>query len=626
MDLQKYTLESFNEVEPYKELELIEDSFEKAREEKRLADYAASLGFDRRQFQRMLRAYRKQLKDSSIVVLENGGLTDFDGQRDALMLASWNADESGIWRKARDGTREYACSHPIYPSRLLTNVDTGEVKVELSFKRGTEGRWASYVVDYDTAANARNVVSLAKIGVNVDSNTAKNLVAYLSEITNKNYDKIPKVKTVSHLGWNREGFAPYTGGVEYDGNPNFDSIYKAVKPKGSTESLAAWIDEVEKCRKYSKTVKILTAASFASALIEPLNVLPFFVHLWGMDSGTGKTVAQMVAASVWGNPTVGEGLFTTFKGTQVGFELTASFLHSIPMFIDELQLAKDKNGKVNFNVYELAAGVGKIRGTKTLGIAAVPKWNICFITSGETPIVSEHDGAGALNRVIEVECTAAKKCVEDGHRTATILKSNYGFGGRAFILHLMKDGEIGRAKELYEKFYAECIKDQASEKQAMAAATILTADALACEWIFADEPLTVDEIKEFLKSSQAVSLAERGYSYLCDWVNMNINNFITDSREVVTGQCFGKVQYVPEKGKDVAFIYPAAFDKACEDAQISPKALLSHLNTKGLLYVDAAKGQRTLKKATKINGATVRMCAIVLQNDEEKEAPEEYPF
>lgn len=56
------------------------------------------------------------------------------------------------------------------------------------------------------------------------------------------------------------------------------------------------------------------AASFASPLLEPLNCLPFFVHLWGVDSGTGKTVALMVAASVWGDPTIGS-FVKTFDGT-----------------------------------------------------------------------------------------------------------------------------------------------------------------------------------------------------------------------------------------------------------------------------------------------------------------------
>lgn len=625
LNLENYsTADAFDTMEPYKDLELIEDAFLKQSEEQRLEAHAKKLGY--KHFKRMLSAYRKQLKSAGtgIILLENGGVTDFEGQEIELRLASWNADETGIWRKSRDGTREYACSHPICPRRLLTNIDTGEMKVELWYKRGMFGHPVTQVVDYDTIANAKNIVTLAKIGIDVDSNTAKSLVAYLSEATNMNYDALPKVKTVSHLGWNREGFAPHTGEVEFDGNPNFEKVFQAVTCKGDLDK---WYDEIMKCRAYSKTVHILTAASLASCLIEPLGVLPFFVHLWGMDSGTGKTVAQMCAASIWGNPTVGEPFFPTFKGTQVGFELLAGFLRSIPMFIDELQLAKDKNGKVAFNVYELASGTGKLRGTKTLGLATVPKWNICFITSGETPIVGERDGAGALNRVIEVECTANNKCIEDGHATANTLKANYGFGGKVFVLKLREEGNIERAKKLYEQFFTKCIDDKATEKQAMAASVILTADTLASEWMFGDDPLTVDDMKDFIKTAEAVSLSERGYHYMCDWVMINRNNFMTAENEAVPGQCFGKIED-DNKGRTIAYFYPSVFNKACEDSQINPKALLSHLDTKGLIVTDRSRrGHSKMKVLVSGQKPTVTY-ALVLNGEDGTDdiKPEEYPF
>ena len=113
---------------------------------------------------------------------------------------------------------------------------------------------------------------------------------------------------------------------------------------------------------------------------------------------------------------------------------------------------------------------------------------------------------------------------------------------------------------------------------------------------------------------------------MCDWVFMNINNFLVDGRDTTPGPCYGKIQDVPEAGGKVAFIFPTAFNKACEDEGISPKALLSHLNTKGLLYTD--KTQRGLKKVTKIGGDSVRTCAVILSRENAKNSPEdeEYPF
>ena len=160
----------------------------------------------------------------------------------------------------------------------------------------------------------------------------------------------------------------------------------------------------------STTVKIILAASFASVLLEPLNCLPFFVHLWGVDSGTGKTVALMVAASVWGDPAVG-AYVKTFDGTVVGMEKTAAFLNNLPFCLDELQLAKDSKGRTTFDVYKLAQGVGRTRGNRSGGVDLTPTWRNCILTTGESPLTGTASGAGAVNRVIDIECKSAQAVI-----------------------------------------------------------------------------------------------------------------------------------------------------------------------------------------------------------------------
>ena len=157
----------------------------------------------------------------------------------------------------------------------------------------------------------------------------------------------------------------------------------------------------------------MLAASFASALIKKIGGLCFFVHLWGVESGTGKTVALMLAASVWGNPAIGQYV-QTFNATQVGHEKTAAFLNNIPMCIDELQLSKDSHGRSKFDVYQLSQGVGRTRGTKSGGIDKTPVWDLCILTTGESPLTSDNSGAGAVNRVIDIECKAKDAVIKNG--------------------------------------------------------------------------------------------------------------------------------------------------------------------------------------------------------------------
>lgn len=566
-------------------------------EERRLTVLANDLGF--KGFKKLFKLYKDKLRELSLPVVADDGISEFGEQPFELNTGGWRADEGGVWRYGNgpSGNVVYACSHPIMPIQRLVGVDTGLIKVKLAYRRGYGNRryWNEVVVDARDISSATKIVDrLSSVGVSITSGERANaLVDYLRDMLDLNQDVIPEVKSVSRMGWNEEGFSPYVSGIVFDSADSFRRAYHAITQVGSFDK---WLEEALDARSYSITARIVLAASFASVLVEPLGCLPFFVHLWGMDSGTGKTVAQMLGASVWADPAPGQAFFPTFRGTNVGFEMMAGFLHSLPLFLDDLQLTKDKHGNIVFSVYDLASGSGKLRSNKALGLNYAPTWANCFITSGETPIVAESDGAGAVNRVIEIECLAAEKAIRDGHRTANVLRANYGWAGRMFVDELCRDGAKERAADLYDAFFSECTQNDTTDKQAMAAAVILTADRLATEWIFKDgRALTVPEIGEFLKSRAAVSLADRGYDILCDWVSVNA----TKLRGVMdTGECYGIMD------GDTACIVRSVFNRVCEENTINAKALLSHLRTRGLIEV----GSKGYTKAKYIGGGQCPNC------------------
>ena len=99
--------------------------------------------------------------------------------------------------------------------------------------------------------------------------------------------------------------------------------------------------------------------------IKAIGKLNFIVHFWG-GSGTGKTVAQFLAASVWADPGDGAGYVQTFNASLVGLEQLASFVNNLPLILDEFQLVKDKKS-FEQTVYMLCEGIGKTRGAKTGG-------------------------------------------------------------------------------------------------------------------------------------------------------------------------------------------------------------------------------------------------------------------
>ena len=570
-----FTYDDFESGRVIEWLQKIQSDYQRTREELALAKLAKELKFDG--FARLLRAYRNDLKKLNTTTYREAGVSEFAGQDLDLNVGEWSADESGIWRYGPNGQIIYACSHPIMPVQLMRSIDTGMVKVKLLYRQGYQSRrpWSEIIVPKSRISKAADIVALSDCGISVTSGErAQALVDYLRDVLDNNQDLIPEVKSVSRMGWNEDGFSPYVGGVAFDSSDSFRPIFTAI---GQAGTLDAWLEEALEARTYSLTARVVLAASFASVLVEPLGCLPFFVHLWSMDSGTGKSVAQMLGASVWANPTIGGAFFPTFKSTSVGVEMMAGFLHSLPLFLDELQLAKDRHGKINFNVYELAAGSGKLRSNKSLGLDYTPKWSNCFITSGESPIVTETDGAGAMNRVIELECRAGEAVIRDGHRTANALKRNYGHAGKQYIAQLCQEGELNRAQALYEDFYSKCMDSDTTEKQAMAAAIILTADHLATEWIFHDDrALTVEELGSFLKERNEVSASERGYDYICGWIAANERQF----EDVVEhGEHYGVFK------DGYAVINRTVWERVCADAGIHSKPLLSHLKSKGLIDV-----------------------------------------
>lgn len=598
-----YTLDDFLYTTlPYEELaEYAENPFVHQRMIEAMSRYAASLGF--RQLKLMYREYGKAVKASSAggTIYVGDNPTRFDAQPLELNAGDWEADDGGI-RRTYGGVECVVCPHPVMPVERLVNIDTGEEKLRLAFRKGAS--WRRCIVEKRTLASANKVTELAGIGIAVNSETAKSFVKYISDLENLNYDLIPERKSIGRFGYiPGEGFSPYVEGLIFDGDANFAAMFQTVHERGSFET---WKKIAAEVRAMSVTARIVLAASFASPLLQPLGCLPFFVHLWGVDSGTGKTVALMVAASVWGDPSVGSYV-KTFDGTVVGMEKTAAFLNNLPLCLDELQLAKDAKGRTNFDVYRLAQGVGRTRGNRAGGVDKTPTWHNCILTTGESPLTGQASGAGAVNRVIDIECKADRVVIRDGMRVSGAVKRNFGHAGKRFVERLYAGGDeiTPEITERYQELFKALSAQDTTEKQAMAAAAIVLGDELACRWIFdgEEQPVTVAQISEFLASKAAVSAGERAYQYLCDWVTQNSNKLISKSE---TMDVLGALEGYR------AYIIRSVFERVLQDAGYSVGATVSWLKQKCLIETRAKNNT----KARRINGVPTECFCLILPDIE----------
>lgn len=603
----RYTFDDYTTTEtPFKDVFFQPSQFLRNQRLEVLALEAKEVGFScfKKQFKLFCENMRKLNVGDEYSTVSNP--TNFPQQPLELDAGEWSCSYDRVQREVRERI-EIACRHPIMPVERLVNIDTGEEKLKVAYYKGKY--WREIIVGKKELFDASKIIQLAAVGVSVTSKTAKSLSEYMCDIEAINYDILPEYESVSRLGYigNGEQFSPYVDGVIFDGDANYSTIYNAITEHGNYEK---WLETAIRCRNDSITAQIMLAASFASVLIGKIGALCFFVHLWGVESGTGKTVALMLAASVWGNPEIGK-YPQTFNATQVGHEKTAAFLNNVPLCIDELQLSKDSHGRSKFDVYQLSQGVGRTRGNKGGGVDKTPTWSLCVITTGESPIVSDSSGSGAVNRVIDIECRASDAVIRDGIGTSRIVKQNYGFAGKKFVESLTEP-VLTEVQQKYELYFKELSSGATTEKQAMAAAMLLTADEFADRFIFkTGKHISVTQIEDFLKTKSSVSAGERGYSYMCDWVAMNTNRF--KSEENNSGECYGVID------GEWAYINNSVFRKAAKDAGFDDRALLSWLKTNGLIQTRG----RNMTRGKRINNVNTE-CVVMKLHDSDYSEIDEY--
>lgn len=526
-----------------------------------------------------------------------GQSTSFDGQPLELETGEWFANDNGVSRVNRSGFEEIACLHPIIPVHRYVDIDTGIEKLVIAYRRDDE--WRTVMCERGQLASANKIVELANKGVAVTSENSKALVKYLSDVENMNLKRIPVNKSVGRMGWIKDGlFSPYVEGLVYDGDDGYRYLYDAIGSKGKAE---AWIDFVKKIRAEGRIpAKIVLAASFASVLIKPCNKLPFFLHLWG-GTGNGKTVALMLAASVWGNPAVGEYI-NTFNSTAVGQELIAGFLNSMPLIFDEMQIQTSDNRKdFDAMIYKLTEGTGRDRGAKEGGLRKKQTWRNCILTSGEQPIMTSKSGGGAVNRVIEID-TSGEYFFNNAKTVADFLVKNYGHAGRMFVELLSDSDVMDFAIEAQDTFFEKMYEGDITEKQALAGSLILAADALIDTFIFKDgNGLKIDDMKKFLLKNADIEVGKRAYEWLLDWIAQNYIRFTEDGSGEVWGKDYG----------DRIHIIRSVFNNACNDAGYNPKVLLNWLRDNKLIETEG----RAMTKRVTVNKSKCQ-CVILLNYDE----------
>lgn len=543
---------------------------------------------------------------------EQTNRTQFEGLEEFgfsnVSCGPWTADESGVWMFDRKEYKVVACPHPILPVQRLKNIQSGKEKITIGYKRG--GRWQFQTVKKEVIASASQIITLAAYSVLVTSESAKALVRYLSDVEARSGAVIGLRESSSKFGFVRGRFLPYdSDDIEFDSDSEFPQLVAAIREQGDRD---VWFSLVKEIRqKGSFPAQILMAAAFGSILLEKLGALPFVVDLWG-DTEAGKSVAEMLACSIWADPTESKYI-GDFKATEVSLETKAAALNHLPLILDDTAKTS-KRIKENFEgfIYDMTSGKGKSRSDKSLGFRAENAWRLAIITTGESPINGFVSQGGAMNRILEVH--AVTHIFTDPHGTAETVKRNYGFAGREFVdvIKAMSDSEI---KEQYESVLDELRRTagESMQKQIMSLAVVLLADRIATDNLFRDGVyISVPAALGILSDPDEVSANERCYRYLIDEINMNRSRFDPDKPVE---------QWGIQDGETVICLFPTAITRLCANGGYSFKAFRDYAVKRGLLMVD---GKGNPQKQKKIGGKNVRMYFLRLPDEDEQPTKDDF--
>ncbi len=214
-------------------------------------------------------------------------------------------------------------------------------------------------------------------------------------------------RCVNRMGWHGDIFV--MPGAEYDSGEEitvFQNVH-AVDPAFATSGdLAHWRKTVSERAKGNSRLVFAISTAFSGALLECSGSDSGGFHLRGASS-TGKSTAQIVASSVWGNPSKYK---RSWRFTANGLEGIAALHNDGILILDELSECPAKDA--GEAVYMLANGQGKGRATKTGAARQAQSWRLVFLSSGEESLASvmaksgQQVKAGQEIRLVEIDADA----------------------------------------------------------------------------------------------------------------------------------------------------------------------------------------------------------------------------
>lgn len=277
--------------------------------------------------------------------------------------------------------------------------------------------------------------------------------------------------TTCRPGWHESGAFVLPGRTLGSDKVRYQASGKGQNLFSVRGSLEGWKVEVAAKCEGNPVLTLAIGCALAGPLLSLVGVLGGGVHLVG-DSSSGKSLAQLIGSSVWGDP----GIFAaSWDMTKGGLEIEASSRNDTMLPLDEIKRADPK--RVQEMAYSLANGQGKGTMTRDREARGKLSWRLLALSSGERSL-SEHAAisgnaahAGAELRMVDVNAgTRTYRAFDelhglegaDFHRQLTVaVGANHGHIGPAFVEKLLASDDRPGLLEDFAGIRAQFVEDNA---------------------------------------------------------------------------------------------------------------------------------------------------------------------
>lgn len=332
--------------------------------------------------------------------------------------------QSGVKMKTEKGHFAFI-GNPIFINKLIKNIDTKEIEVEICFFVNDEVE--TLVLSADIL-QMNTFKQIAKYGYTFLSNHERDIVDYL----NLQKEKLLIDYEHSNIGC----FLKETGEISYRSNKVFSSTSTKLSTlsKKSPFDLLPSVDPVTELDEFIES-NVLDL-DMELALCIGLAVLPHgYLKLTGRKdlsnimvnfqgkSSTGKTAALKLISSIFGNPS---SMVRNFNATNNAIINLASKSSGIPLIFDELGAASTSDLSSLF--YQLSLGEEKLRMTTDRQLVEQQKFSLLTLMSSEEHIgcYLENKRDGLLVRQLEFSDVAWTKTAKHAEKIKQFCNNNYG--------------------------------------------------------------------------------------------------------------------------------------------------------------------------------------------------------